>query len=648
LNAGDNHVDADFGYESFLPSGNSSIGDFVWEDTNGDGVQDAGEPGIAGVTLNLTEAGADNAFGTADDQTYPAQVTDGNGNYSFDNLPPGRYQVDVDDATLPIGATLTTANDPLIINLASNTAYVDADFGYTVGPIGLAKELIGSNLPNTQNTEAAIGEIFTYRLTIAFDPGTHPTTTITDILEQGLAFMDFDQDGDGLCDATAITVDAGLSTTLLGGFTSICDPASPNYVGISAEPVGDLTDVNQGRRLEFDLDTVINSTANRLNLVIEYRVVVLDNAGNLDGITLTNSAFYDPAVTVSAQDVTIVEPDLNLIKTVDVNVAGVGDVVTYTIEVFHTNSSHADAFDVVLADVIPAELTYVNGSLVHVAGQAPSQFITTSLPEFRVEWDTFLNNGTSSTIEFQAIVNVINPGTSVTNVAYVQWSSLPNDVSVPQSPYNVLSTERYYDPGDPVDIYGNVSSSAVFRTGQSSNNGRGENGDGVSLPDVGFAPDKVTVLPEQPQNYRYTAYESTWLEIPSLNVKVSITGVPITKNGWDITWLWNEAGYLEGTAFPTTAGNTAITGHVYLSNGLPGPFVNLKDLDWGDTILIHAWGQTYTYQVQHVKKVAPTDLSVLDHKDLDWITLLTCTGYDEESDNYQWRTAVQAVLVSVK
>jgi hypothetical protein len=39
----------DFGYYQSV-----SIGNFVWSDTNGNGVQDAGELGLAGVTLTLT------------------------------------------------------------------------------------------------------------------------------------------------------------------------------------------------------------------------------------------------------------------------------------------------------------------------------------------------------------------------------------------------------------------------------------------------------------------------------------------------------------------------------------------------------------------------------------------------------------------
>ncbi len=37
---------ADFGYQ-----GNVSIGDFVWNDVNGNGIQDSGETGISGATV---------------------------------------------------------------------------------------------------------------------------------------------------------------------------------------------------------------------------------------------------------------------------------------------------------------------------------------------------------------------------------------------------------------------------------------------------------------------------------------------------------------------------------------------------------------------------------------------------------------------
>lgn len=66
--------------------GSVSVGDFVWEDTNGDGIQDAGEPGIAGVELKLEAADGQPVIDVNGNVVAPVK-TDGNGKYSFDNLP---------------------------------------------------------------------------------------------------------------------------------------------------------------------------------------------------------------------------------------------------------------------------------------------------------------------------------------------------------------------------------------------------------------------------------------------------------------------------------------------------------------------------------------------------------------------------------
>ncbi|MBK9255344.1 MAG: T9SS type A sorting domain-containing protein [Saprospiraceae bacterium] len=60
----------------------SNIGDFVWYDYNGDGIQDFLEPGISGVTVNLFDQS-----GILLDE----QITDPNGYYNFSFLFPGSY-----------------------------------------------------------------------------------------------------------------------------------------------------------------------------------------------------------------------------------------------------------------------------------------------------------------------------------------------------------------------------------------------------------------------------------------------------------------------------------------------------------------------------------------------------------------------------
>jgi len=168
----------------------------------------------------------------------------------------------------------------------------------------------------------------------------------------------------------------------------------------------------------------------------------------------------------------------------------------------------------------------------------------------------------------------------------------------------------------------------------------------TALPNTGFAPNVVTNLPSQPSNMLYAATDLL-LEIPSLGVKMPIVGISKKNGAWDVTWLGKQAGWLEGTAFPSWSGNSVLTGHVYDANGLPGPFVNLGKLKYGDKIIVHAYGQKYTFEVRTNQTVAPDDTSALKHEEKSWLTLVTCKEYDEKTNTYKKRAIVRAVLVSV-
>jgi LPXTG-site transpeptidase (sortase) family protein len=168
------------------------------------------------------------------------------------------------------------------------------------------------------------------------------------------------------------------------------------------------------------------------------------------------------------------------------------------------------------------------------------------------------------------------------------------------------------------------------------------------LPGTGFAANRVTTLPQQSTSY--SKLGDLWLEIPRLGVQMAIVGVPQQADGdWDVSWLGNDAGWLNGTAYPTHAGNAVLTGHVYNADGNPGPFVHLNGLWWGDQVIVHAYGSQYVYEVRSVQQVTPGAVSsVIKHQTLPWVTLITCRGYDEASNSYQYRVAVGAVLVAVK
>ncbi len=124
--------------ESLSPAPLGSVGDRVWLDVNGNGSDD-GEPGIPNVSVVLFDADT----GTA----LAATATDGNGAYSFNNLPPGNYYTSVVGSSLPAGLSLTGGTDPSATRTipATGGAFLDLDFGYASAP-----------------TKAAIGDFVWY------------------------------------------------------------------------------------------------------------------------------------------------------------------------------------------------------------------------------------------------------------------------------------------------------------------------------------------------------------------------------------------------------------------------------------------------------------------------------------------------------
>ena len=126
--SGTQRLDADFGFTNFP----GSLGDRVWLDLNGDGVQGAGEPGLSGIPVTAVFAGADGKFGTADDAAF-STVTGANGVYNFVNLPLGNYRVTIDTSgtnlvpTYDLDGGLNNSADAALTTAVP--ARSDADFG---------------------------------------------------------------------------------------------------------------------------------------------------------------------------------------------------------------------------------------------------------------------------------------------------------------------------------------------------------------------------------------------------------------------------------------------------------------------------------------------------------------------------------------
>ncbi len=72
-----------------------SIGSTVFVDVNDNGIQDAGETGLEGITVEVFNVGPDGVKGGGDDTLAGSDTTDEDGNYFVDGLAPGDYYVKI-------------------------------------------------------------------------------------------------------------------------------------------------------------------------------------------------------------------------------------------------------------------------------------------------------------------------------------------------------------------------------------------------------------------------------------------------------------------------------------------------------------------------------------------------------------------------
>jgi LPXTG-site transpeptidase (sortase) family protein len=331
---------------------------------------------------------------------------------------------------------------------------------------------------------------------------------------------------------------------------------------------------------------------------------------NADGANSINEVSDDPGVNdgidtdgdnaTGDDDATIIAAacaDLDLTKIVDNPTPILGDTITYTVTVVNLGPNNATG--VIFSDTLSAATSYVSAT--------PSQGIC------------------SGTVAIVCNLGSITNGASANIVVSVQTVA----VGTATNAASVVANE--FDP-----VFTNNTSAVSVVIGS------------PDLPATGFAPGQITSVPRQPSDVAYSNLGSFWLEIEKMDKQMPIIGVPFDAVGWDVTWLGDQAGYLEGSAYPTWPGNTLLSAHSFLADGTPGPFSELDRLGWGDEVVVHAFGMRYVYRVRQIMLVKPDDPSIWQHEEYDWITLITCRAFDESTGSYRWRYVVRAVLVSVE
>ena len=356
---------------------------------------------------------------TLDPTTEPARTITNTANLAWTSLPGDVITAQSSYNTFSTERTGDIDNPGGAVNVyhtASTTTI-------TTNAPTISKTLVATSLSNTNGVNVAIGETITYSVVITVPEGVTNNGVVTDTLPAGLAIL-------------TNTVSSTLASAL-----SLTGAVTP-------------TIANSGGTAVFNLGTITNTDVDNATpevIRIDYPVVVLNAVGNTRNQTRVNSVrmTYSGGTLgpVIAPSVKIVEPTLSVTKTPNPAAGDAGDVITYTLAVTHTAASNADAFDAVLTDTVPSGMTF-SGSLASTSGVAPDSLVESN-GIITATWST-LTLGQGSQIQFAASLNTsVAPAQVITNRGYLAWTSLPGDVTTPQSIYTASSAERTGNTSNP-------------------------------------------------------------------------------------------------------------------------------------------------------------------------------------------------------
>lgn len=177
---------------------------------------------------------------------------------------------------------------------------------------------------------------------------------------------------------------------------------------------------------------------------------------------------------------------------------------------------------------------------------------------------------------------------------------------------------------------------------------RGSRTSSTTIPTPTVIPTTPTLepLPQASPLPSATPMPRANLSIPTAGVVASVVEIYLDGESWDVSRLGQSAGHLQGTAWFGESGNIVLAGHVEMADGSGGIFRSLRDLKWGDPVVLTLGDDQQQYAVTEVKTVAPNDLSVVYPTTEDQITLITCDSYSFLQNVYQDRLVVVATRVA--
>ena len=193
-----------------------------------------------------------------------------------------------------------------------------------------------------------------------------------------------------------------------------------------------------GQDISFDFGDISNPpNVSTMDDFVDITIVArVDNIlANQDGVVLENDTFltYGPGATrldfdsdggtpgIQGLDVEIIEPDLQITKSLSPSSQSLGDLVTFTVTVTHTGASRSDAFDLAMNDTLPVGLTIIPSSVT----LPPADFLVVGQTLTASRSSLTLADGMFSFTYQARIDNDAVVGQPLTNGISLLWSGLP-------------------------------------------------------------------------------------------------------------------------------------------------------------------------------------------------------------------------------
>jgi len=390
-------------FQNLIPM---SIGDLVFNDANNNALFDAGETGIAGVTLELyQDSNLNGIFDLGTDLLIDTTTTDVGGLYLFDNLLPGEYFV-----LIPISEFATPA-DPL--------------FGFASSSVTTPAPDPDDNPANNDNNGTLLAGVGVITAAITLASGTEPTNDGDTDPNSNLS-IDFgfvpQIDLQVVKTVDAATHIAGNEVTYTITVSNEGDTTVNNVL-----VVDDLPDFMTVVTAISNAGGVVTQTGNAAGEIqVTYAsltpgqtatisIVALIPAGQPAAAVVTNSATVsgdgfetDSTNNTDTADIAITrEAVLAITKTDSPDPNSVGSALTY--EILVTNNGPSTATNVVVLDSLPAGLTFDN--VITTAGTASQAagVITVNIPTLAV--------GASAAVTVATTIQAGFAGSTISNSA---------------------------------------------------------------------------------------------------------------------------------------------------------------------------------------------------------------------------------------